>query len=438
MGQGKHRGTVVTDAGIAFGTATGTREQAGRSYERARWTAPWQMSDFAYTELIASWAATTPGDSWLEVEVRGRNSKGVTSSWDLLGRWTSGDKFVRRTTESPQSDDLAAVDVDTWKVRGGGGLVSLAGPPLALPQARLHRPDRGRPRRDDEPSPRVSSVDVSTPGRRSAPSSTFRRTRRWRTRATTRSGVAAARRGARRRRPRWCSATSTRCRRRTPTASCPRGIRRPGSTTPPARPTTRRTKARQLAVQHRVRRPARRRRLRHPAPVPARGGDVRRRGHPLVASVSWGAGELSGAPVSSSNGHLVVIVGFTASGRPVVNDPAAKTAAGVRHVYDRGSSRTPGCRSPAAWSTSSTTPPTRCRPRRPRPTGSSGDAATSPFWSLGRPLRDVLRPSMRKARGNLSPLSTYNAPGALRQDPPRGRQSRSCPPAATGADGVTH
>ncbi|MFL6003160.1 MAG: peptidase C39 family protein, partial [Nocardioides sp.] len=96
MGLGKHRGTVVTDAGIAFGTATGTREQAGRSYERARWTAPWQMSDFAYTELIASWAATTPGDSWLEVEVRGRNSKGVTSSWDLLGRWTSGEKFVRR------------------------------------------------------------------------------------------------------------------------------------------------------------------------------------------------------------------------------------------------------------------------------------------------------------------------------------------------------
>ena len=40
-------------------------------------------------------------------------------------------------------------------------------------------------------------------------------------------------------------------------------------------------------------------------------------------------------PVSASNGHLVVIVGFTATGDPVVNDPAARTAAGVRHVYDR-------------------------------------------------------------------------------------------------------
>jgi hypothetical protein len=59
-------------------------------------------------------------------------------------------------------------------------------------------------------------------------------------------------------------------------------------------------------------------------------------GIPLVASVSWGSGELTGAPVSSSNGHLLVIVGFTADGDPVVNDPAAKSATGVRRVYDRG------------------------------------------------------------------------------------------------------
>src|SRR5262245_50116958 len=121
---GRHRGTGITDRGIAFSTATGTREYGGRTYERARWTAPWVTSSFGFTQLIASWQALTPGDSWLEVEVRGRNTKGVTSSWDLLGRWTSGDKFVRRTTETPQSDDLASVDVDTWKVHGRDGLVS--------------------------------------------------------------------------------------------------------------------------------------------------------------------------------------------------------------------------------------------------------------------------------------------------------------------------
>ena len=59
-------------------------------------------------------------------------------------------------------------------------------------------------------------------------------------------------------------------------------------------------------------------------------------GIPLVASISFGPGELDGAPISASDGHLLVIAGFTAAGNVVVNDPAAKTAAGVRRTYDRG------------------------------------------------------------------------------------------------------
>jgi hypothetical protein len=57
---------------------------------------------------------------------------------------------------------------------------------------------------------------------------------------------------------------------------------------------------------------------------------------PLVASIAYGPGELDGAPISSTRGHLVVVVGFTAGGNVVVNDPAAATNAGVRRVYDRG------------------------------------------------------------------------------------------------------
>jgi hypothetical protein len=58
-------------------------------------------------------------------------------------------------------------------------------------------------------------------------------------------------------------------------------------------------------------------------------------GIPLVASIAFGPGELDGAPISSTNGHLVVIVGFTKTGDVVVNDPAAATNAGVRRTYDR-------------------------------------------------------------------------------------------------------
>lgn len=60
------------------------------------------------------------------------------------------------------------------------------------------------------------------------------------------------------------------------------------------------------------------------------------KGVPVVASISWESGQLSGAPIPASNGHLLVIRGFDESGKYViVNDPAASSNAGVRRVYSR-------------------------------------------------------------------------------------------------------
>jgi hypothetical protein len=61
-----------------------------------------------------------------------------------------------------------------------------------------------------------------------------------------------------------------------------------------------------------------------------------RAGIPVVTSITFGRGELSGAPIGATNGHLVVVVGFTAAGDVVVNDPAASSRAGVRRTYPRG------------------------------------------------------------------------------------------------------
>jgi hypothetical protein len=61
-----------------------------------------------------------------------------------------------------------------------------------------------------------------------------------------------------------------------------------------------------------------------------------KKGIPLVASIAFESNKLAGADIKSTNGHLAVIVGFTAGGKQViVNDPASPTNAGVRHVYDR-------------------------------------------------------------------------------------------------------
>ena len=84
----------------------------------------------------------------------------------MLGRWTSGDKFVKRTTDSPQSDDLASVAVDTWRT-GSVGLVSwqlrlalyrkagTAGPTVSSLGAMASRLPRGGSVAVSQPGPHV-------------------------------------------------------------------------------------------------------------------------------------------------------------------------------------------------------------------------------------------------------------------------------------------
>ncbi|MBA3531635.1 MAG: peptidase C39 family protein, partial [Ardenticatenales bacterium] len=59
------------------------------------------------------------------------------------------------------------------------------------------------------------------------------------------------------------------------------------------------------------------------------------RGIPLVVSFGWAPGQLDGAPLPSSSGHLAVLAGFDPTGNPVVYDPAAINDASVRRTYRR-------------------------------------------------------------------------------------------------------
>ena len=58
-------------------------------------------------------------------------------------------------------------------------------------------------------------------------------------------------------------------------------------------------------------------------------------GVPVIMSIAWGKGDLTNSGVDSTNGHLLVLVGFDAAGNPIVNDPASPTNETVQRTYLR-------------------------------------------------------------------------------------------------------
>ncbi len=76
-------------------------------------TTPW-VTPGAFTELMCSWAADTPGDAHVEVEAQVRSGANL-SRWLCLGRWAAGDEHFCRTSVPGQTDVLATVDVDVLR-----------------------------------------------------------------------------------------------------------------------------------------------------------------------------------------------------------------------------------------------------------------------------------------------------------------------------------
>jgi hypothetical protein len=56
---------------------------------------------------------------------------------------------------------------------------------------------------------------------------------------------------------------------------------------------------------------------------------------PVAVSVAYGTGELTGSPIGSTAGHLLVVKGFAANGDVVCNDPAFTGDAHVEVTYKR-------------------------------------------------------------------------------------------------------
>lgn len=315
---------------------TATRRHAGRTWDLGRWTSPWTVPGFAFTELIPSWEATTPDGTFVEVQVRGRSGAG-RSSWDTLGRWASGDASFRRSSQGSQDDDLARVATDTFVADSSFDAWQLR---VTL----LRRTGTTSTPQVDAIGAMVSRVPASTGV------------------TTSRPGVA---RGVTLDVPRysqmvhdgdypqydgggeaWCSPTSTTMvlgyYGSLPAAADYAWV---GASHPDA------------VVDHVARMTydygyegtgnwpfntayaATRTEQAFVTRFASLRGVERfiRSGIPVVVSMTYGSGELDGSPLPrGTNGHVLVVVGFTETGDVVVNDPAATSRAGVRRTYDRG------------------------------------------------------------------------------------------------------
>ncbi|MEV5432492.1 peptidase C39 family protein [Streptomyces sp. NPDC052701] len=100
------------------GTADYTDPHTGRTaaWEYATWTAPVHRLAVPSTEVIPSWNARTPAGTWLQVELRATYSDGTDSPWYVMGRWAAGDQDIRRTSVDGQSDGRSTVWTDTLAV----------------------------------------------------------------------------------------------------------------------------------------------------------------------------------------------------------------------------------------------------------------------------------------------------------------------------------
>ncbi|MFF1277431.1 peptidase C39 family protein [Streptomyces marokkonensis] len=160
--------------GLVIARAAGTKDytdpHTGRTaaWEYATWTSPVHRLAVPATEAIASWNAHTPAGTWLEVELKGTYSDGTDTPWYVMGRWAAGDQDIRRTSVDGQGDGRSSVWTDTFAVDDAASGLRLVSYRLRLT---LHR----RPGTRVTPTVwRAGAMGSDVPDRFTVPASTPR------------------------------------------------------------------------------------------------------------------------------------------------------------------------------------------------------------------------------------------------------------------------
>ena len=332
-------GLVLAKSGLTTVTYADPFGFPPRDYLTGTWTSPWQPAGFGFMELVSSWNADTPAGTWIQVEMHATAAgDGHVTKWYVMGRWAYGDGDIHRTSVGGQGDKDGYIAIDTFVPKN----------PMSSYQLRLTL-DRAV---GTTATPRVTRIGavVSNPVtiKPYAPSATTmssavelpvpaysQETHLGEYPEFDNGGEA------------WCSPTSTAMVvaywDKGPSASDYAYVLDdyPAQQDPWVDYAARyvfdyhydgagnwpfnTAYASHFGLESEVTQ----------LHSLAEAEQFIKAGIPLVASIAFNSGKLDGFFFKSTNGHLMVIVGFTADGNPIVNDPASPDDASVRHVYDR-------------------------------------------------------------------------------------------------------
>ncbi|CCK31534.1 membrane protein [Streptomyces davaonensis JCM 4913] len=104
--------------GSPIGLADYTDPHTGTTatWEYASWTSPVHRLSVPSTEAIASWNAHAPAGTWIQIELKGTYSDGTDTPWYVMGRWAAGDEDIKRTSVDDQTDDKSTIWTDTFAI----------------------------------------------------------------------------------------------------------------------------------------------------------------------------------------------------------------------------------------------------------------------------------------------------------------------------------
>jgi len=327
-----------------FADYSGDGADGSGPYQSGTWTGPDTNLSFGFNELVASWNATTPNGTWIQVEMQPKMLDGHWAKWYILGRWSSSDSDFHRTSVGGQGDADGFVAIDTFFAKDHVAvayrlkvtLFRRAGTSGTPTLTRLSAVAMNvRNQKNTFPSETaVGNVDLHLPQySQEIHHGDFPQ--------YDNGGEA------------WCSPTST-------SMVISYWSQETGTNYDPT-PAEYSWVTDVLGLDHVdpwvdfTARAVYDYRYNgagnwpfNTAYAASRGlvGDVTalhnlreaepyiQAGVPLVASVAWSSNQLEGA-IKSTNGHLMVIGGFEADGDVIAYDPASDTDALVRHVYDR-------------------------------------------------------------------------------------------------------